>query len=288
MLVIYWLGSLGAAGLPRVLSHCCWVTVGPPVSTQRPRNLRVAQGTVTTHSGCAGALPAGIVHSQESHWGQTAKELGKGCAEPLTVGLLQLGMTALGFLSNPASSVPAWCPGDFGWGEQPHCLESLDLCRAGSFALQMSTLENYTLREIQFILYKVGYLCTVNKYITNLSCLKKVLPFWCLFPKLTPIYKKVLFFFFWLVLLDFFSCEALCTSLHLVSKSCFEKKTKPNSWAHLCSLESHCKLQQHTNMGQASSWGCLCWVPRWVLTRVFLIQPPFSWYFWGKSFHSCT
>lgn len=196
MLVIYWLGSLGAAGLPRVLSHRCWVTVGPPVSTQRPRNLRVAQGTVTTHSGCAGALPAGIVHSQESHWGQTAKELGEGCAEPLTVGLLQLGMTALGFLSNPASSVPAWCLGGFGWGEQPHCLESLDLCRAGSFALQMSTLENYTLREIQFILYKVGYLCTVNKYITNLSCLKKVLPFWCLFPKLMPIYKKVLFFFF--------------------------------------------------------------------------------------------
>lgn len=68
----------------------------------------------------------------------------------------------------------------------------------------MSTLENYTLREIQFILYKVGYLCTVNKYITNLSCLKKVLPFWCLFPKLTLIYKKVFFVVVGFVVLCFF------------------------------------------------------------------------------------
>lgn len=65
--------------------------------------------------------------------------------------------------------------------------------QAGRFNLQMSTFEKYTLREIKFILYKVGYLCTVNKYITNLSCLKKVLPFWCLFLKLMLIYKKVLF-----------------------------------------------------------------------------------------------
>lgn len=104
---------------------------------------------------------------------------------------------------------PTW-NGSTGFSE-PHHLESLDLCRAGSFALQMSMLENYTLREIQFILYKVGYLCTVNKYITNLSCLKKVLPFWCLFPKLTLIYKKVLFL---LVLLVFFF---LLGSMHIIA-----------------------------------------------------------------------
>lgn len=127
-------------------------------------------------------------------------------------------MTALGFLSHPASSVPAWCLGGLAEGSS-HITWRAQIC-AG---LQMSMLENYTLREIQFILYKVGYLCTVNKYITNLSCLKKVLPFWCLFPKLMLIYKKVLFL---LVLLFVFSCEALCTSLHLVSKSCFEKKNQ--------------------------------------------------------------
>lgn len=66
----------------------------------------MAQGTVTSRGGHAGALPAGIVHSQES---QTAEELGEGCAEPLTFGLF--GMAALGFLSHPASSVPAWCLG---------------------------------------------------------------------------------------------------------------------------------------------------------------------------------
>lgn len=78
----------------------------------------------------------------------------------------------------------------------------------------MSTFEKCTLREIQFILYKVEYLRTVNKYITNLSCLKKVLPFWCLFSKLMLIYKKVLALL--LFLLFSFSYEALCTLLHLV------------------------------------------------------------------------
>lgn len=99
-----------------------------------------------------------------------------------------------GFSEPSCQFCPSLVPGGFWLGGQPHHLESLDLGRAASLALQMSTLENYTLREIQFILYKVGYLCTVNKYITNLSCLKKVLPFWCLFPKLMLIYKKVLFF----------------------------------------------------------------------------------------------
>lgn len=74
----------------------------------------------------------------------------------------------------------------------------------------MSMFEKYTLREIPFILYKVEYLCTVNKYITNLSCLKKVLPFWVLFPKLMLIYKKVL------LLLGLFVCFLL-SSMHIVA-----------------------------------------------------------------------
>lgn len=79
------------------------------------------------------------------------------------------------------------------------------------------------MREIQFILYKVEYLCTVNKYITNLSCLKKVLPFRCLFPKLMLIYEKVLFS---LVLFVVFPVKLYAHCCIWFEKSSFgEKKT---------------------------------------------------------------
>lgn len=109
---------------------------------------------------------------------------------------------------------------------------------AGSSGLPMSKFEKDTLREIWFILYKVEYLCTVNKYITNLSCLKKVLPFRCLFSKLKLIiYKKVLPLFF-LSFFCFLFCFFLLSSMHIVAfglKIQLWKKNK--NWAS--SLLSH-------------------------------------------------
>lgn len=199
-------GSLGAAGLSRVLSQLladCGSSGVPPKAWEPVRgrgqshhSWGLCRGAsswdcafpgVSLRPNCRGT--GRRVCRATYLWFTPAWNGSPGCSEP------------------SCTSVPAWC-----LRGAATSLESSDLCRAGSFALQMSTLENYTLREIQFILYKVGYLCTVNKYITNLSCLKKVLPFWCLFPKLMLIYKKVLFFF-----VGFVGFFFLLSSMHIIA-----------------------------------------------------------------------
>lgn len=125
--------------------------------------------------------------------------------------------------------------------------------QAGSLICKWVCLRNTHWEKVNLFLYKAEYLCTVNKYITNLSCLKKVLPFWCLFPKL--IYKNVL------CLLVF-----LLSSMHIIAFGLKIRLWKKNQLStSLLSGVSPPTLQQHTRKHwPGGSWGGLCWVSRWV------------------------
>lgn len=97
--------------------------------------------------------------------------------------------------------------------------------QAGSLICKWVCLRNTHWEKVNLFLYKAEYLCTVNKYITNLSCLKKVLPFWCLFPKL--IYKNVL------CLLVF-----LLSSMHIIAFGLKIQLWKKKTTEHISALWS--------------------------------------------------